>query len=140
MFNIIGYNGPVILLIVVFFLQTPYIFTNLIIWQLLGSILNIGLKNLIKQPRPKCNGLKRDTSSYGMPSGHAQQSFTTLTFIMLTMKNMWVIIFALIQTLITLWQRHAYCKHSIPQLIVGGIIGILLGYYFTTMISSNNAT
>ncbi|CRG98475.1 PAP2-like protein, putative [Plasmodium relictum] len=91
------------------------------------------LKNIIKIRRPYNSALE----SYGMPSGHSSFSFSFITFILLHLtesnKDKWNIV-ASILVLITLfpipWSRFYIEDHTLSQVIVGCIIGIILGYLF----------
>ena len=62
----------------------------------------------------------------GMPSGHTQQTAFALTIAYLfSKKNLYQSIILLILTAI---QRYIFKNHTIIQLIVGGILGVGLGY------------
>ena len=137
----IGYYGPIILFIVIilgFFsikITDPRAYILLLLWQVLNTYLNLGLKHIIKQPRPKnqINTTYSDslnTNEYGMPSGHAQQVVSEMIFILLFFKNIWIKLFSIIQTLLTIYHRYINKKHSCYQLIVGCIIGFFVGIIF----------
>ena len=140
----IGYFGPytlIIFTIILMILCNVYTYDYFIIlgvWQLLSFWINGILKNTIKQPRPKgmrdANFLdKKDSLQYGMPSGHAQVVIGFLSFLTLEFQNAFVIIFALLQSVITLWQRFVYNKHTFSQLLAGSAIGSALGYVLHLM-------
>jgi UDP-N-acetylmuramyl pentapeptide phosphotransferase/UDP-N-acetylglucosamine-1-phosphate transferase len=42
----------------------------------------------------------------------------------------------LIITLITMWQRYFYRNHSLPQLLVGLTIGLIMGYLFYWIVNT----
>ena len=121
-----------------------YILT--ILWQLFSLLLNIILKFTFKQKRP--TQLTNDTPTttyniirktiyndkYGMPSGHAQSTLSQLTFIIFYFKNKYITTLALIQTFITLWQRYYTNQHTINQIIIGSLIGIVVGLLFVNFI------
>lgn len=110
------------------------------IGYVINIILNILLKFIIKEPRPLqdkmlyniFNELDKHVpfNSYGMPSGHAQLTAYTLTYLYLVTKSMSVLCFTLFLISITIFQRVLSKKHSIKQVLVGTIIGIGLGYFF----------
>ena len=145
----IGFIGPLILLvlIIVFSLKenipkllsiSPELYIIIIIlWQIANYILNISLKLIIKEKRPPSSksiniiDSIKDANDYGMPSGHAQLMFSQLTFIILMLKNKVLIFISILQTILTVLQRYKYKKHTLKQLIVGGLIGITTGYLIT---------
>lgn len=147
----IGYYGPLNLLVLIFFMYYKthkpiivYILT--ILWQLFSLLLNIILKFIFKQKRPTqlTNDINNTTynttystihktiynDKYGMPSGHAQSVMSQLTFIIFYFKNKYIKVLALIQTIITLWQRYYTNQHTINQLLIGSLIGIVIGILF----------
>lgn len=147
----IGYYGPrtLILLILMLIIITtsnpyniPYNIYYVIVWQLCNHFINIIIKNTLKHPRP--DNFNKDFNlltptiynyfsihkNFGMPSGHAQQVFSELTFISLYFKNPVITIISILQSCITLWQRYSERKHSIKQLMVGSLIGVISGVIF----------
>ena len=151
----IGYFGPITLLILILVTISTtnqshniYLYIYVILWQLLNHFSNIVIKNTLKHPRPdsyenKDFKLLKPTmynyfsihSNFGMPSGHAQQVFSELTFITLYFKNPIITTIAMIQSCITLWQRYSSYRHSKKQLVVGSLIGIISGglFLYTTI-------
>ena len=139
--DLIGYNGPIILFFTsIFLLYKKNILLSLYI---IGSILNLAinniLKEIIKQPRPdediqifnasKMLNKRFGPDKYGMPSGHTQTVFFSLVFFyMITRSINWLIIMLFI-AVCTISQRLIYRKHTIIQIIVGGIIGSVYGYF-----------
>ena len=73
-----------------------------------------------------------------MPSGHAQTSFFITTFLYLVTRNSWIAFSFLLLSFIVMCQRVVYNEHTILQVLVGAIIGILFGFfiYHITMISN----
>jgi membrane-associated phospholipid phosphatase len=67
-------------------------------------------------------------NTYGMPSGHMQYCMFSLVFISYTLQSPWISLFYLIISVITMYHRVEYKYHTILQVIVGSIIGILVGY------------
>ena len=72
-------------------------------------------------------------TSYGMPSGHAQSSCFSLTFLFLTTQTLWVL-FGLCIVVLTLYQRYKHNRHTLTQLFVGSLIGIIFSccVFYTT--------
>jgi membrane-associated phospholipid phosphatase len=116
------------------------------------ELLNKGLKKIFNKPRPNSSGgiltvLKSGnevpygchvypTGTYsvssGMPSGHAQTSWFAATFWILFLmgknRSQWVSmsLLMLLATAVCVQRVHAKC-HSLSQVIVGGLFGILFG-------------
>ena len=153
-------------LIILFSLFMSYFMTHKIDFLIFGialgisSLLNQFLKEFVfnkimkenlfpilgKGTRPKgaqdCSNFidpdNRLSSSYGMPSGHAQTATFFATYLILmtinerSSKNIKIlkIITILILTALIMSSRVYLGCHTIQQVVVGGIIGVLLGYLF----------
>jgi membrane-associated phospholipid phosphatase len=144
MIGTIGYFGPNILMALSLLLLRKK--RILLVFYIFGSIMsvlvNLLLKNLIKEPRPKEDNTNlewfknKETNGriaidfYGMPSGHAQSVMFSTAFIFLSLRNFkWLTIFLIISG-ITLKQRYDYKNHTFLQLLVGCIVGMIIGYLF----------
>lgn len=144
--DIIGTTAPYSLFIISLFLlrNLKYYLFFYIFGFIINNILNIFLKILIKEPRPNkdetffelmiFNGKRIGYDKYGMPSGHAQNCLFSLAYIILTLNQPIIGIFYVIISSISLIQIYEYKNHTIMQLIIGSIIGILFAYfvYFTS--------
>ncbi len=136
--------GPTLFVVAIFYLRNKptclYIF---VFGFILNPIINLFLKKIIKQPRPNYNknlekafkikdnlGEFVPADNYGMPSGHANLIFYTTTYLYLITHDMNLLVFTVILSILTSIQRVVYKKHTIEQVVVGGIIGIGLGYFF----------
>ena len=92
------------------------------------------LKNIIQQHRPNhgkkiMNENYEGVELYGMPSGHAQSVFFSLSFLYFVKGSpSWLIIELFISAL-TLYQRWKYRQHTSEQLFVGSIVGIGFAYF-----------
>ena len=146
----IGYFGPIVLLLLILVMISTtnqshniYLYIYVIVWQVLNHLSNIVIKNTLRYPRPDSGENKEFKQlnptmynyfsihrNFGMPSGHAQQVLSELTFIVLYFKNPLLTTFSIIQSCITLWQRYSASRHSINQLAVGSFIGIISGVIF----------
>jgi len=136
----IGLFAPVILLILtIFFLRNMTTYLNFfIIGFILNNILNIILKFFIKEPRPTedqkaieiaiFNGNRFGIDKFGMPSGHAQNCGFSLSFIVMVLNNYYVTTLYILISVMSLFQRYLYKNHTILQLSVGFIVGIIFGY------------
>jgi membrane-associated phospholipid phosphatase len=147
--SFLGYQGPNILLFLILFTFTqqpgtsPYSYAAVIAWQMLSHLLNVMIKNTLRSPRPDSDKdphfahLKPTLKNYmtihreyGMPSGHAQATLAEFTFIALYFRKPWLTTLALMQTLLTLWQRYTTRRHSAEQLVAGSALGIVVGLVF----------
>lgn len=146
--SIIGAFGPYIMAVGIIaenIIMQPSYFKigSLLLWQPLNVMINCVLKEVINQDRPigskHVNNLEKyiDEGSKGMPSGHAQVVGSELMFAMLSNSFITKIIM-LLQTGLTIYQRYIYKKHTISQLIVGLIIGMLYSYFFWLWFSGIN--
>jgi len=151
----LGYRGPFILFTVILLglihirITNPYIYGTLFVWAITNHLLNIVIKNILKIPRPDSQPeefakLKNSVNyknyltihrNFGMPSGHAQSTVSELIFIMLYFNQPILTGAAALQTALTLWQRYTTRRHSIPQLIAGSGIGIMVGILFYKVIT-----
>jgi membrane-associated phospholipid phosphatase len=136
----IGFFAPVILFVLSGLLlrhMSSYL-TFYVVGTVLNNILNIILKLIIKEPRPSkdqkfieigvTNGAFISFDKFGMPSGHAQNCSFSLSFITLVFNNPFITTLYLIITLISIMQRYIYNNHTMLQLIIGFIIGLIAGY------------
>jgi membrane-associated phospholipid phosphatase len=96
----------------------------------LNTIINIVLKKMICQERPlRTTEDKTSYDYYGMPSGHSQTVMYSFAYIVfLANQNALVYIAFFFLSLVVMYQRHKSQKHSISQIIVGGALGLCLGY------------
>ena len=141
-FDLIGYLGPFILLIVTIVLLKNK--TILLTYYISGYILNIGLnlilKGLIKQPRPSedlkifnaslAQGKRVGFDAFGMPSGHMQSTFYSSVFICFALNNPIITAIYIAVALSSAFQRIKYKNHTLLQVICGSIVGIIMGCVF----------
>lgn len=116
--------------------------------SLICILVNIILKTLIKEPRPKedeadfnfliQNNKRVSYDKFGMPSGHSQFMFFTLVFMAYVMHGYkyywWLMTCFTLLTINTVLQRIRSNNHTVKQVVVGSIIGIIFGigtYYVT---------
>jgi len=130
----IGYFGDYIIFIfgiIVLLYSNPIIVCiSFIIFFFLGKYLVDIIRNIIKQKRPerriKFLTDESPTTKYGMPSGHNESTgFSTIFIYLATKKYLWLM---LIISAIVAYQRYKFRNHTIPQIICGYGIGLLLGY------------
>ncbi len=140
MIDHIGFNGPILLFGLSAILlrnkrRTLFIY---IVGSIMNVLINYFLKMTIKEPRPIEDNIelewinpgnkREDVDKYGMPSGHAQIVWFSTAFIFFVLKDFtWLFVFMLI-SLNTVFQRFHYNNHTLKQLLIGSIIGMLFGY------------
>ena len=138
--NYTGEFGPMILFVPTIFLLFNKRATLIyyISGSFLNSVLNIFLKLLFQQPRPSDDPDKFELMMerrkhlllipydvFGMPSGHAQTVAFTTAFVFFTIRNNIFRWFCVLISLLTIWQRVHYNYHTVLQVVVGSITGIL---------------
>jgi membrane-associated phospholipid phosphatase len=96
-----------------------------------GFINHVLLKKYIHSPRPLDSTPFLAAEHYhkhinGMPSGHAQQTAFSLLFAyLLTGKHLYA---SWSLFLITILQRYVFKNHTLAQLTVGSMLGVVIGY------------
>ena len=134
----IGYFGPKINFTIGFIslLKRPQYLSGYLVFTGMNYILNKVLKTTVQDPRPS-GGIPlfegdevrymMKTHKYGMPSGHAQLVFFALTYIYLVKHSIYTLILELSIALLTCFQRWKYRRHTINQIVVGSLLGIIIG-------------
>lgn len=149
-YNTGQYSYAILFFLSIFLLRDK---SNLCFYYVFGifvnCLLNIVLKLVFKQPRPSedpekfklmvQNSVKYKVSHdiFGMPSGHAQFAFFSLTFIYFTLLNNDISLFYLFISLLTICQRVIYKYHTIFQVIVGALVGSVFGYFVFELAKEN---
>lgn len=132
----IGYFGEYITFLFTIFLiyKQMYNLVFYIILFILNKFINDYAKDYFKQyrpPNPKkfLNDDYFKKGKYGMPSGHSQLSFFSLTYSYLSTNKIDIsIILMMLTCLIVIYERFTYHNHTLLQLIFGALLGILLAY------------
>jgi len=173
MFDFVGNYGPFFLIFLSIWILYTSKYNTYIYYYVIGliinTILNLLLKGAIQEPRPaymsKTNpgAFQKKVKNilntrhgipfnlFGMPSGHAQTTLYTLTFMYFVFFNKgmmglgfgtgldynqkhsrgWLVIFTfLIVGGIILFQRVLFGHHTSFQVVVGFIIGVFVGWGF----------
>jgi membrane-associated phospholipid phosphatase len=133
----IGFHGDKINFIIGFIslLKQPKYLSGYLVFTGMNYILNGVLKTTFKEARPSGrillyegeDELYKNASMYGMPSGHGQSVFFALTYVYLVKHSLYTFILELSIALLTCYQRWKYRRHTISQIMVGSLIGILFG-------------
>ena len=141
----VGYNGHNILLTSIILviiktnlgslLELPLRILYIILINEFSIDMNLVLKNIIKQPRPKGSKKinkhdEKNSKTYGMPSGHAQLVVNNLVYLSLLTKNNIIATISSFIALFTLYQRYIFRMHTISQLAYGSLLGGITGYIF----------
>ena len=136
--NYIGYYGPIILLIstiILLFNNKSFLYIYFLGF-VINSIFNFIIKGVIKQKRPvndvKSKIIKESrlgNEIYGMPSGHSQSVMFSTLFVFRALKNDLITFIYLIISGTTMWQRVYNYSHSLLQILIGGTLGSIFGYY-----------
>lgn len=129
----IGNYGPIILILInIYYLYDIYFWLCIyLVFVGINTVLNKGLKELIKDPRPNNGSVTRE--NYGMPSGHTQSAMFSVIFYYLMFDIDEILYSMLFITGITSIQRYYSRSHSILQILAGICIGgtfAWLVYYF----------
>ena len=144
----LGNSGPIILFIYGSYLlwnkSTLYYYYQ--VGFVISAILNVILKDILKCPRPSenikefnlalkngrrfvfKNGIPHDI--FGMPSGHSQSTMFITTYIFLTLKNKKFALIFFLLSLLIMYQRIKDNHHTLLQVVVGAIVGVVCGYLF----------
>jgi membrane-associated phospholipid phosphatase len=137
--HVIAYLGPIILIAITILLLWKK--ETLLFYFILGVIINIALnfllKGVFKEPRPTGNqqiiqlainnGKRLGSQVYGMPSGHAQSAFYCAAFIFHSLNNWKITVLYVMMALFTCYQRYIYKEHTLWQLFVGALVGLVIG-------------
>lgn len=131
----IGYFGwqfaTIYALIVVTLIDVNYTILFFVLFLFSGWLNHEVFKKIIHNLRPKESTLflaneTKDKVSNGMPSGHSQQTAFALTIAYLFSERFLYMSIALFG--LTVLQRYIFKNHTLPQLLVGGVFGFLLGF------------
>ena len=122
------------------FIRTPYLTIGFIVGYFFTEVFNVFLKWVFKQPRPNTDleffktslKMKKNDpffiSQYcGMPSGHAQLAGFALVYVFLCTHSWWIWSFMVGLTSVTCIQRVTTQAHSVLQVLVGLVIGMITG-------------
>jgi membrane-associated phospholipid phosphatase len=137
-FYSIGFFGELIMIL----LTTGLLFNQTIdltvyyIGLLFNQLLNRLLKPVFKGARPS-NPIKflasehftKNSITYGMPSGHSQSVFYSLTYLYFALGKFYPwLCFAGVIGIATIIERLVHHNHTILQLLAGAVLGSLFGY------------
>ena len=131
----IGFLGPILLFFITTYLlwNHPYLYVY-ILFFFINVLFNKLLKHVFQQQRPSGSKtiMNENTDLYGMPSGHAQSVFFSTSFLYFVNGPLLFIFIELCIAMLTVYQRWKYKQHTIAQLGVGSLLGILFAFYVVT--------
>jgi membrane-associated phospholipid phosphatase len=102
--------------------------------------MNMLLKQIFREPRPQNPMTFIDSNDmignnyYGLPSGHAQSVFFSLTFFYKVIKpasnsnTIFILYIMSCICILTLYQRWKYRRHTIKQLLFGAVVGTFFAW------------
>jgi len=139
----IGFMGPAILIVIysLALIDRPNYLSVFLIGSATNILLNKTLKYIIKEPRPpnpieyssNDKGVYVNEEIYGMPSGHTQWAGFSVTFFFIIRRSPAWLLFGLITSVLTFNQRLKYRQHTLLQLIVGYITGMIFAIVILCM-------
>ena len=94
---------------------------------IIADSINNGIKLILRVPRP-CYGLPGCPSGYSMPSGHATVAFAAMTALGLHYKKKKYLLLSLILAEFVGISRIVLGVHTIPDVLIGSVIGMLTGF------------
>jgi membrane-associated phospholipid phosphatase len=135
-FDYVGFQGPIITSFITYFslLEKPIYTWMFIIGSALNYLLVLILKDAIREPRPSNpipyiqDDIYKGAIVYGMPSGHAQISFFSITFMYLTNRPIPLVALSFFIGCLTLYQRWKFRRHTVKQLVAGTLTGSAVSY------------
>jgi membrane-associated phospholipid phosphatase len=141
--NSLGFFGEIIVLCIVSFVLYSNIAGLLVFYigLVANSFLNQLLKTTIKNPRPTGpikfladETVMKGSNSYGLPSGHSQNVFYSITYLYLTVQqwNLWTILSCVIGFM-TIYERWTHRNHTFTQLLCGAAVGCLFAFFVIYM-------
>jgi len=99
---------------------------------IIADTITHGAKLILQIPRP-CDGLPGCPSGYSMPSGHAVVAFAIATVLGLYYKKKAYLIPSLILAAFVGMSRVILGLHTIPDIVAGSFIGIIVGFIVQKM-------
>jgi len=137
-FYSLGFFGELILIIFASVALRSRI-SDLIVYYIgicISALINRSAKPLFKDARPlhpikflASEHFVKNSNAYGLPSGHSQSVFFSITYLYLTLGQFYPWALAgLVVGLATFIERYVYHNHTISQLVIGAGLGAILAY------------
>ena len=139
----IGYNGGAVTAIIniVALTDQPKYLVSFVLFYYVEYFVVGMMKWNIKEPRPTGYSDKRyddggeyvGASLYGMPSGHSSAVWYSTVYLWLVKQSPYLLILQLALCFNTMYQRWAFRKHTVDQLLVGALAGGSIAWLAVTM-------
>lgn len=135
-FYSLGYFGEYITFFITCALifNQPIYFTFYIIIFIINRLINNYLKQIFKQDRPPkpmkfLDDDKFSKKKYGMPSGHSQLTFFSVTYAYLVTNKFypWTLLLLAIGGVV-IYERLVFKNHTLLQLTTGAFVGSAIAY------------
>lgn len=133
----LGYFSEIIIALVVIYALNKNLLdiSIFIFFFILSGYSNALFKSFIKQPRPNepkkflySEHFSRANKVYGMPSGHSQNVFYSITYLYLIAKDgMYWLQLGLVLATLMVYERWTFHNHTLLQLFAGAMVGIVFG-------------
>ena len=133
----VGYFSEIIIALTVIYALNKNLLdiSIFIFFFFLSGYSNTLFKSFIKQPRPDepkkflySEHFSRVNKVYGMPSGHSQNVFYSITYLYLIAKDgMYWLQLGLVLATLMVYERWTFHNHTLLQLFAGATMGIALG-------------
>jgi len=94
---------------------------------IISNSITHGIKLTLQVPRP-CHGVSDCPAGYSMPSGHTTVIFAAMTVLGLHYKKRKHLLLALIFAQVVGMSRIILGVHTVPDVLVGSVIGMLTGF------------
>ena len=141
--DLFGNKGPKILLcltIIFFIIYNIKILFIFLFGYYFNLLLNRILKKFINDKRPYIKPIENR-----MPSGHSQALFYTFGFVLFFVQyidkmnyiHLFLLLIYLLIIINTIYITLKYNYHTIDQVIIGGILGILISYLIIFILKNN---
>lgn len=121
--------------------KRQYYLGGYFVFLILNELVNYILKDTIREKRPMYedkyeyegspligNLVRIQPNKYGMPSNHMQNLLFSSIYLYCVIQNSHILIIELFVISIVFYYRYITQKHTIPQLLVGSLIGGFVGY------------
>jgi len=135
-FHVFGDLIPNILILVstlkVFLQKGIYPTAYFYVAFVISCVINMLLKIIIKQKRPVPY-----RGTYGMPSGHSQACTFIITLCYLMTSDVRLLYVSVFLAILCFYHRYVFLYHTIPQVIVGALLGVVLGVLAYNIFLSN---
>jgi membrane-associated phospholipid phosphatase len=136
----VGFFSEIILFIMVASLlySHPPFFVVYLAALMVSTVINQVIKKWTKDPRPKnphkflaAEHFLPVKIAYGMPSGHAQETFFSVFFYYLVVRPAWNdpwLLTGVVICILCLIERFVFRNHTVAQLAVGALLGSAIAW------------